>query len=137
MTELTSQTQATIENFLKFLSIRNLNQITKLFSNEVDWFIPGDETKAPWLGKRSSRKEVEQFYDLLWSSTEPISAQISNILIDHENAVITGEFSTKMLQTGKIVSSLFCIVMIVENNLITKYRLLEDSYAVSKALSQQ
>lgn len=134
---MTSQTQTIVENFLKFLTERNLNQITNLFANDTDWFIPGDETKAPWLGKRSNRKEVEQFYDLLWSQTEPISAQISNIFIDNENAVITGEFSTKMLQTGKIVSSLFCVEMIIENNLITKYRLLEDSYAVSKALSPQ
>ena len=114
----TTETQLVIENFLKFLSQRDLNKITTLFAEDVDWFIPGDENKAPWLGKRRKKNEVEQFYDVLWKNTEPVSANISNILIDGENAVITGEFSTKMLQTGKIVDSIFCIEFVVQNNLI-------------------
>jgi len=133
----TTETQLVIENFLKFLSQRDLNKITTLFAEDVDWFIPGDENKAPWLGKRRKKNEVEQFYDVLWKNTEPVSANISNILIDGENAVITGEFSTKMLQTGKIVDSIFCIELVVQNNLIIKYRLLEDSYAVSQSLSSR
>lgn len=131
----TTETQLVIENFLKFLSQRELNKITSLFAEDVDWFIPGNENKAPWLGKRRKKNEVEQFYDVLWKNTEPVSANISNILIDGENAVITGEFSTKMLQTGKIVDSIFCIELVVQNNLIIKYRLLEDSYAVSQSLN--
>lgn len=93
----TTETQLVIENFLKFHSQRELNKITSLFAEDVDWFIPGNENKAPWLGKRRKKNEVEQFYDVLWKNTEPVSANISNILIDGENAVITGEFSTKML----------------------------------------
>lgn len=50
--------------------------------------------------------------------------------------MITGEFVTKMLETGHIVESLFCIQMRIQNNKITRYRLLEDSLAVSKALEK-
>ncbi|GHC60686.1 nuclear transport factor 2 family protein [Ulvibacter litoralis] len=124
-----------IQNFLKYLAERNLEDLTKLFVENVDWYIPGDESKVEWLGKRNSRKEVYEFYDLLWKNTKPISANIDNIFINDNKAVITGEFSTIMLQTNKIVNSLFFIQITVENEKIVKYRLLEDSYAVSIALT--
>ncbi|MGA9639378.1 nuclear transport factor 2 family protein [Flavobacterium sp.] len=123
-----------VQNFLKHLTERNLEDLTLLFSENLDWHIPGDESKAEWLGKRNNRKEVSAFYELLWKNTQPISAKIDNIFTDKENAVITGEFSTRMLATDKVVDSIFCIQMVIQNNQIVKYRLLEDSYAVSQAL---
>jgi ketosteroid isomerase-like protein len=131
----TTDTQAIVGEFLQFLTQRNLENLVGLFSEQVDWYIPGDRKKAPWLGRRNSREEVRQFYELLWESTEPLSAQIDQLLTAGNTAVITGDFSTKMLQTNKVVDSLFSIQLTVENGLIVRYRLLEDSYAVSVALT--
>lgn len=127
-------THKTVQDFLKYLAERNLMELTQLFAETVDWYIPGDESKAPWLGKRNTQQAVSDFYSLLWENTEPVSANIDNIFTDTENAVITGEFSTKMLQTNNVVNSLFCIQMRVQNGKIVWYRLLEDSFAVSVSL---
>lgn len=35
--------QETIQQFLQFLSERNLTELTSLFSDTVDWYIPGDK----------------------------------------------------------------------------------------------
>lgn len=128
-------TQNIIQSFFKHLSERNLQELTALFSDNVDWYIPGDVTKAAWLGRRSSRQEVAEFYELLWKNTEPVSVNVENVFINHNQAVVAGEFSTKMLQTGKIVDSLFFILITIEDDLIVKYRLLEDSLSVSKSLT--
>lgn len=125
-----------IQNFLKYLGERNLEELVNLFSETVDWYIPGDEEKAPWLGKRNTSEEIRCFYELLWKNTEPVSATIDNIFTDHENAIITGVFSTKMLYTNQKVDSMFCIQMHILNDKIIKYRLLEDSYAISKSLTK-
>ncbi len=130
-----NQTNSIVQLFFQFLSERKLTDLSNLFSEKVDWYIPGDIDKAPWLGRRNSKEEVKEFYELLWKNTEPISAEVAHIFIDANNAVIAGQFSTRMLQTGKIVDSLFFIQITVENDLITKYLLLEDSYAVSVALT--
>lgn len=129
-------TKETLESFLQYLPQRDLEKLAALFADPVDWFIPGDDAKAPWLGKRSSREEVRQFYQLLWKHTEPLSANIDHIFVDGDKAVISGAFSTRMLPTGRVVDSLFFIQMTIENGLITRYRLLEDSYAVSQALAK-
>ncbi|MDR4954690.1 nuclear transport factor 2 family protein [Chryseobacterium sp. ES2] len=133
---MSSNIQETIQQFLQFMSERNLIALTNLFSDTVDWYIPGDEQKVAWLGVRNNKQEVAEFFELLWKNTEPVSAKIDHIFTDDENAVITGEFVTKMLETSKIVESLFCIQMCIQNNKIIRYRLLEDSLAVSKALDK-
>jgi len=128
-------TQNVIQTFFKHLSERNLKDLADLFSDNIDWYIPGDETKAPWLGRRGTRQEVSEFYESLWKNTEPISVEIENVFIDNDKAIIAGEFSTRMLKTGKIVDSLFFIQITIKDNLIIKYRLLEDSLAVAKSLT--
>jgi uncharacterized protein len=128
-------TKGLAQRFLQFLSARDLNNIVSLFEESVDWFIPGNKKKAIWLGKRNNRYEVRDFFKLLWENTEPVSASMDKLVIDNTDAVIIGEFSTRMLQTNKIVDSFFCIQMTFENNKIVKYRLFEDSYAVSEALT--
>ncbi|MDR4890726.1 MULTISPECIES: nuclear transport factor 2 family protein [unclassified Chryseobacterium] len=128
--------QETIQHFLQFLSERKLTELTNLFSDTVDWYIPGDEQKAAWLGVRNNKQEVSDFFELLWKNTEPVSAKIDHIFNDDENVVMTGEFVTKMLETDHIVESLFCIQMRIQNDKIIRYRLLEDSLAVSKALDK-
>lgn len=133
---MNNNTQETVQQFLQFLSGRNLKELINLFSDTVDWYIPGDEQKAPWLGVRNNKQEISVFFELLWRNTEPVSAKIDHIFNDDENAVITGEFVTKMLATGNNVASLFCIQMRIQDNKIIRYRLLEDSLAVSKALEK-
>ncbi len=113
----TNETLNQVQNFLKLLTNRNLDELTNLFSENIDWYIPGDQEKAKWLGRRKTKQDVKEFYQLLWQNTEPVSATIDKILTDDTTAVITGEFSTKMLQTNNIVDSIFCIQLTFENRL--------------------
>lgn len=125
----------TVQAFLAAMGQRDLDAITVLFAERVDWYIPGDSQLAPWLGRRSDRKGVRDFFSTLWPVTEPLSAKVDNLLVDGNMAIVVGEFSTRMLKTGKVVDSLFHIQLTVEQGLITRYRLLEDSLAVFNALS--
>lgn len=132
--QMSNDTHNILQSFLKHLSERNLPELVNLFSGNIDWYIPGDETKAPWLGKRNSKEQVADFYELLWKHTEPVSVNIEHIFTDHNKAVIAGEFSTKMKSTDKVVHSLFFIQIKIEDNVIVKFRLLEDSLAVAQSL---
>ena len=125
----------TVQAFFKAMDQRDLNAIVELFSEQLDWFIPGDEKLAPWLGKREDKDGVRDFFSLLWSATEPITAQVDHLFVDGDQAVVVGTFSTRMLTTGKVVDSLFYIDLTIEGGLITRYRLLEDSLAVYRALA--
>lgn len=129
-----SSIQKITKEFLEYLGKRDLDNLTNLFSENIDWEIPGNVEKVDWLGKRSSKDEIKDFFRMLWSATEPLSARVNKIFIEHDEAVITGAFSTKMLKTGKVVDSIFFIHMVIKDRKIIKYTLLEDSYAVSESL---
>ena len=131
-----SDSRGIVKRFLEYLTKRDVNGITSLFAENVDWYIPGDIKSAPWLGKRNTRSEVKSFFELLWPNTEPVSAEIDHIFFDEPRVVVAGSFKTKMLMSNKIVESPFFIHMKIENNRICWYRLLEDSFAVSVSLSQ-
>ncbi|SMC66086.1 nuclear transport factor 2 family protein [Pedobacter africanus] len=128
-------TQQSAENFLAAMGQRDLETIVGLFAQNVDWYIPGDEKLAHWLGKRSDRNGVKDFFSTLWLATEPLSANVEHLFVENDKAVVIGEFSTRMLATGKVVDSMFHIHMTFKDGLIIRYRLLEDSLAVQRALS--
>jgi len=122
------------DEFLDYLGKRDLNKLINLFSEYIEWEIPGNVEKADWLGKRNSKNEIKKNFKMLWCATEPLSVRINKIFIEDDEAVITGAFSTKMLKTNKRVDSIFFIHMMIKDQKIIKYTLLEDSYAVSEAL---
>lgn len=129
-----SATRSIVENFYKALTERNLEEVANQFSDKLDWYIPGEKSVAPWLGARSNREEVKTFFQTLLENIESREFKIHHIFAEEEFAVATGEFTSCMLQTGKIYYSIFSAHFTVKNNQIVSYRFLEDSNALVKAL---
>lgn len=55
------ETLHTIQNYLGALAQRDLEKLLTFFPENVDWLVPGNEEVAPWLGKKSTKKEVKAF----------------------------------------------------------------------------
>ena len=132
-----STTKTILNNFLTYLQNRDLDNLVNLFADNVKWAIPGNVKDIKWLGTRINRIEIVDFFKMLWKETEPISAEIHKILIENEDVIVKGLFTTKMLATEKVVTSIFFIHFIVNNGKIIEYTLLEDSYAVSQSLLKE
>jgi len=130
----TIQTREIINNFYTALAGRELETLTQLFAETIDWDIPGNEELAPWLGKRTNRNEVTDFFKLLWQSVEPISAQIDHIMVEDDFAIATGHFSSIMHRSGQVYSSMFSAHFTVKDSQIVRYRLQEDSHGLVEAL---
>jgi ketosteroid isomerase-like protein len=126
--------KAIASRLLQAIGTRNLDDLVSLFADKVDWYIPGNADLAPWLGRRGSKEEVKEFFQLLWAVTEAVDARIDQVIAEDDQCVIAGEFSTKMLQTNKLVQSLFYIHFTVSDDHIVRYRLLEDTLSVAVAL---
>ena len=130
-----SAVQATVNEFLGALATRDLETLVALYAPDVDWEIAGNEKLAPWLGRRSSRAEVREFYELLWASVEPVSIDVEHMLYDGDHCVITGQLSARMLATGRLFDSMFSVHVTVADGMIKRYRLQEDSWALVVALT--
>ena len=116
------------------LGERNIEKIIAMFPEELDWCVPGDETIAPWLGTRNTRDQVREFFELLWQNTEAVSAMIDHIAIVGNVVISSGNFVTRMVKTNKVYKSLFFTEITIVEGLIVKYRLLEDTFGLVRAL---
>lgn len=108
--------------------------IAALFCRKVDWVVPGDSAALPWIGRRSvGRRAVIDYVRQSRSLVEPGAFTVVDILVRGERAVILGERSCCLRQTGKRAETEFAIVLTVMGGRITRFRLLEDSFAISQA----
>ena len=110
--------------------------IASLFSEDVDWLVPGDE-RIPWIGRKVGRSGVVDFVRELRRLTTPIRASIRSVISQGDNAVALLELETRINSTGKVIRTEAAFVFTVRDDLIARFRLFEDSYAVAQALSTQ
>lgn len=136
-TTSTRATREAVEAFYQRLKSGEPERIAELFADRVDWYIPGNEALAPWLGRRSSRREVAEMFRQLFANIEPLRAEVQQTLVDGEIAVSTGELASRMRVTGKVFESIFSTQFTVRNGEIVRYRLLEEGWGLVVALTPE
>lgn len=108
-------------------------RIAALFSDDAGFEIPGDDGVLPWIGHRAGRRAVTDFVSNIRTLTEALSFDVEDIAASDARAVIVGELATRIRATDKVVETAFAIVLTVSGNRITRFQMLEDSFAVSRA----
>ena len=70
----------------------------------------------------------------LRAMTEPVAFDVEDILASEARAVIVGSLQTRINATGNVMATQFAIVLTVAGDVITRFQMLEDSFALSKAV---
>jgi ketosteroid isomerase-like protein len=109
------------------------DDIAALFREDVAFEIPGDDGALPWIGRKRGRRAVADFIRDLRRLTEPIRFDVQEILASHDRAVIVGELATRIKATGKVIDSAMAIILTISEGQISRFQMLEDSFAVSQA----
>lgn len=109
-------------------------ELAEHFHEDVDWFIAGNTEVVPWIGRKVGRAGVAEFYQQLRDLTKPIEFVIQRTFVDGSDAVVLGRLTTEVSSTGKRIDSEFAFDIEVTDGLISRYHMLEDSWAVAGAL---
>jgi ketosteroid isomerase-like protein len=109
------------------------DEIGALFSVDVQFEIAGDVGALPWIGQKTGRSAASNFIRDVRHLVEPIRFNVQDILANDDRAVILGEFASRVNATGKTIETAFALVLTVSDGEITRYQMLEDSFAVSRA----
>jgi len=107
-------------------------EIAKLFSENMEWKIAGDNGVLPWIGEKSGRGAVTDFVNGSRAMIERVSFEVHEILASENRAVILGSLASKLKRNGKIVETDFAIILTIGNGEIVRFQMLEDSFAVSQ-----
>ncbi|MEU7135369.1 nuclear transport factor 2 family protein [Streptomyces sp. NPDC046261] len=127
-------TRAVVREFLTRFGEGAPDRIAALFAETVDWMIAGNPV-VPWLRPRSTRADVERHFRELTDGMVPVDSGlvIEAFVVDGAEAVLTGHLAGAVQTTGKTFRSPFAVRLTVEDGLITRYHLYEDSYAIGEA----
>lgn len=120
--------------FDKFKSGASPEELANFFDEKAEMYIPGDTKNVPWIGKRTGRKEIANHFRLLKKHIQPVKLSFTDMVTKGNRVVVLGYLESRMKRNGNVMKSEFSIDIIVENRLITRYHLLEDSFEVSGAV---
>lgn len=128
------KTKQTADKFFEYIGAKNPEKIASMVSENVDWYI-FESKYMPWTGHRSKREEVAALFKTLFSyfidGSEKLEAQ--SFLLRGNEVAVFGTIERTVKKTGKHFKMPLAIHITVENNLISKFSLYEETLILEKA----
>ncbi|SDH90964.1 Ketosteroid isomerase-related protein [Sinosporangium album] len=108
-----------------------------LYAERVDWRVSwpvSEHPLIPWIRPRGTRAEVADHYTTF---AEHCTGEVAvdRVFVDGQDAVVTGTSRQLIRSTGKRFTMAFALHLTVENGLITRHHMYEDSLAVAEAFA--
>ncbi|MGY0059238.1 nuclear transport factor 2 family protein [Streptomyces sp. LZ34] len=124
----TERTRATVQEFLTRMAAGDLERLGELFAERVDWLI-AENPDVPWIRPRTTRADaIAHFRELAEGvAPDPDGNTIDAIVVDGAEAMLAGTLVGTVRATGKPYWSPFAMRVTVEDGLIIRYRVYEDS----------
>ncbi|GGX77534.1 nuclear transport factor 2 family protein [Streptomyces hiroshimensis] len=128
-------TRSAVQAFLTRFGEGDPERTAALFAGTVDWMIVGDPAVVPWVRARSTRADVAAHFRELGENVTQAegSPVVDALLADGRDAVVTGVIIATIRGTGKDFRTPFALRLSVEDGLLTRFHLYEDSLAVARA----
>ncbi len=117
----------------RFAAKETPDQIAELFSEDVDWYVAGDLTSVPWIGRKVGRVGVSDFWRQIQVRLANKHFTVSDIFTRGERVVIMGDLESELRSTGKLIVTDYVFDLDVADDQITRFRMLEDTHAVAQA----
>jgi ketosteroid isomerase-like protein len=89
--------------------------------------------RCPGLEGRWDAAATVDFFREVRRLVEPLRLEIHDILTKDSRAVVLGELTSRVKSAGKTVETAFAFALTISGGEITRFRMLEDNFAVSRA----
>jgi ketosteroid isomerase-like protein len=129
------KTKQTVDKFFEYVQAKNPDKISSMVSENVDWYI-FESKYMPWTGHRSKREEISELFKTLFSyfvdGSEKLEAQ--SFLLRGNEVAVFGFVERTVKKNGKHFRMPLAMHLTVENNLISKFSLYEETLIIEKAI---
>jgi uncharacterized protein len=139
-----SDTRTVIQELLRRIGEGDPARIAELYAEGADWKLDWPEAehgraRTPWIRHRSTRADAAAHYREIAEHHVPGEAgtEIERILVDGNDAVVLGEIRQTARSTGRAYAARFALHLTVEDGLVTRHHVYEDSLAVAQAFAAE
>lgn len=116
-------------------------RVAELYSEDCDWKLSWPEAEhgrstTPWIRHRSARADAAaHFAELAEHHVPDTSApvEVERVLVDGDDTVVCGVIRRTARGTGRSYRARFALHLTVEEGLVTRFHLYEDSLSVARA----
>ena len=137
-------TRAAVEELLRRIGEGDPERIAEMYAERGDWKLDWPEAEhgraaTPWIRHRFTRADAAAHYRDLAEHHVPGQAatEIERILVDGHDAVVLGEIRQTARSTGRSYRARFALHLTVEDGLVTRHHVYEDSLAVAQAFDMK
>jgi ketosteroid isomerase-like protein len=139
-----ADTRTVVEELLRRIGEGDPERISELYAERGDWKLSWPEADhgratTPWIRHRSTRADTAAHYRELAERHVPehVGTEVERILIDGNEAVVLGEIRQTARPTGRAYRARFALHLTVEDGLVTRHHVYEDSLAVARAFEAE
>ncbi|WP_328393888.1 nuclear transport factor 2 family protein [Nocardia sp. NBC_00416] len=139
-----TNTRAVVEELLHRIAAGAPDSIAELYAPVSDWKLNWPEYEhgrpmTPWIRRRASRSDAAEHFREIGRHHVPeaVGTVIERIVVDGPDAVVLGEIRQTARATRRAYRSRFALHLTVENGLIIRHHVYEDSLAVAHAFDPQ
>ncbi|MFE7300121.1 nuclear transport factor 2 family protein [Streptomyces sp. NPDC057579] len=141
---LPATTRTVVEELLHRIGEGHPERIAEMYAERGDWKLDWPEaehgrTATPWIRHRSTRADAAAHYRELAEHHVPGQAatEIERILVDGRDAVVLGEIRQTARSTRRAYRARFALHLTIEDGLVTRHHVYEDSLAVAQAFDMK
>ena len=132
MTEQTQSTEEVVKAFGEAQSSGDFDALLGMFAEDAQWRVDGD-ADVPWVGDHRGPEAIGRFLQTFGENITIEQAENLSQTIAGENAFQVNRMVLTVKKTGQTIESNSVIHFEVQDGLITKHNVYEDTYAVSQA----
>ncbi|MEU5253797.1 nuclear transport factor 2 family protein [Streptomyces longwoodensis] len=134
MTTDTQSSRTVVEKFLERLGRQDPDGIQELFSQDIDWHVPGSGA-LPWTGRRTRREEIAPYFSTMWQYFAPGESKVvlERFIVDGSDVVLLAVFTHTAAPTGKRFTTPVAMHLTIEDGRIGRMHLYEDTLTVAEA----
>ena len=131
------ETQQVLTGFFEATAQNNPLAVARYVDEDVDFYI-AESPYMPWTGIKKGKKEVIEALEQLTEAHDITKDdfETDHIFIDGNEAAVFGKAGRTVKATGKKFKEHFCMRFTINNGLITKFLMLEDSHQIEKAFKK-
>ncbi|MGW2045050.1 nuclear transport factor 2 family protein [Streptomyces sp. NPDC001858] len=139
-------TRAAVEELLRRIGEGDPGRIAELYAERGDWKLDWPEgehgrprSATPWIRHRATRADAAAHFRELAEHHVPGQAatEIERILVDGDDAVVLGEIRQTARSTGRAYRARFALHLTIEDGLVVRHHVYEDSLAVARAFDPE
>ncbi|RII13113.1 SnoaL-like domain protein [Streptomyces sp. YIM 130001] len=143
-TATSMNTRTAVEELLRRIGAGDPDHIAELYAERGEWKLNWPESEhgraaTPWIRHRSTRADAAAHYRELAEHHVPdqVATEVERILVDGNDAVVTGEIRQAARPTGRAYRARFAMHLTFEGGLVVRHHIYEDSLAVHRAFDTE